>query len=267
MYGRVFESMYEGTLHGHWEAIVTFQQMLVLCNSDGVIDMTPHAIAARTSIPLEIITKGIKILSEPDPYSRTPGEDGKRIVLVDEHRPWGWLIVNHAKYQALRNRQDKLDADRLRIAEKRKASKNSDVAVSRNPSQHVADVAHADASTDASPTTNAGESRARAAAHGTRLPLDWTPPDPWMRWAMQERKWSWKETLRVAESFKNYYLAKPGKDGESALWEATWKRWVERERTNGAPGILPNKQEALEARNAAICDNWSPPEDPPAMSH
>jgi uncharacterized protein YdaU (DUF1376 family) len=115
-----------------------------------------------------------------------------------------------------------------------------------------------------------GQARARAAAHGTRLPLDWTPPDPWMRWAMQERKWSWEETLRVAESFKNYYLAKPGKDGESALWEATWKRWVERERAAGPgprPGNLLNKQEALEARNAAICDNWSPPEDPPAMSH
>src|SRR5690349_23879727 len=85
MYGKIFDSMYEGTLYGHWEAIVTLQQMVVLCNSDGIIDMTPQAIAARTSIPLEIITKGIGILSEPDPYSRTPGEDRKSTRLNSSH--------------------------------------------------------------------------------------------------------------------------------------------------------------------------------------
>jgi len=156
MYGKIFDCMYEGTLYGHWEAIVTLQQMLVLCNSEGVIDMTPQAISARTSIPLEIIIKGIDILSEPDPYSRTPGEDGKRIVLMDVHRPWGWLIVNHAKYQKLRNRQDKLEADRQRIGEKRKSQKNNDVADCRKVSQSVADVAHA-ATTTATVTATATE--------------------------------------------------------------------------------------------------------------
>ena len=63
MYGKIFDSMYEGTLYGHWEAIVSLQQMLVLCNQDGVIDMTPQAIAARTSIPYDIIAKGIATLS------------------------------------------------------------------------------------------------------------------------------------------------------------------------------------------------------------
>lgn len=141
MYGKIFDSMYEGTLYGHWEAIVTLQQMLVLCNQDGVIDMTPQAIAARTSIPFDIIDKGIKTLAEPDPYSRTPDEDGRRIVLLDEHRPWGWRLVNYQKYQQIKNRQEKLEADRIRIADKRKANKTNDVAGSRKPSQTVADVA------------------------------------------------------------------------------------------------------------------------------
>ena len=108
MYGKIFDSMYEGTLYGHWQAIVTFQQMIVLADADGVVDMTPQAIAARTSIPLEIIQAGIKVLEAPDQYSRTPDEDGKRIELLDEHRPWGWHIVNHEKYKNLR------DADEIR---------------------------------------------------------------------------------------------------------------------------------------------------------
>lgn len=147
MYGKIFDSMYEGTLYGHWEAIVTLQQMLVLCSSEGVIDMTPQAISARTSIPLDIITKGIGILCEPDPYTRTPGEDGKRIVLMDDHRPWGWRIVNHAKYKNMRDREAKLEADRVRIACKRKTNKSNDVADCRGESHSVADVAHASTAT------------------------------------------------------------------------------------------------------------------------
>lgn len=142
MYGKIFDSMYEGTLYGHWEAIVTLQQMLVLCDAEGIIDITPQALAARTSIPLEIIEKGIRILSEPDQYSRTPGEDGKRIVPLEEHRPWGWQIVNYLKYRNLQSREQKREADRVRIAEKRKAKGPPGIEGGRDMSQPVADVAH-----------------------------------------------------------------------------------------------------------------------------
>lgn len=99
MYGKIFESIYKGTLYGQWEALITFQQMIVLCDSDGVIDMTPPAISAITSIPLNIIEKGIEVLENPDPYSRTPDHEGRRIERLDDHRPWGWRIVNHEKYR------------------------------------------------------------------------------------------------------------------------------------------------------------------------
>jgi uncharacterized phage protein (TIGR02220 family) len=143
MYGKVFDSIYDGTLYGHWEAIVTMQQMIVLASPDGVVDMTPQAMAARTSIPLDIIQKGLKVLAEPDPYTRTPGEDGRRIVLMDEHRPWGWRLVNHGKYMRLRNIAQKREADRVRIAAKR--NQNKDVAT---VSQPVANVAHSDSYSD-----------------------------------------------------------------------------------------------------------------------
>lgn len=152
MYGKIFASMYEGTLYGRWEAIVTFQQLIVLADEDGVIDMTPPAIAARTSIPLEIIEKGIDILAKEDKYSRTPAEEGRRIILVDEDRPWGWQIVNYMHYRNLASREDKKQKDRERIAEKRK--KNNDVASCRNVSPSVADVAHTDTDTNTKPKTS-----------------------------------------------------------------------------------------------------------------
>ena len=55
MYGKIFESMYDGTLGEHWKALVTFQQLIVICDSNGDVDMTINAIHRRTSIPKEIL--------------------------------------------------------------------------------------------------------------------------------------------------------------------------------------------------------------------
>jgi len=125
MYGKLFSQMYDGTLVGDWKALVTFQQMIVLCDSDGVLDMTPIAISNRTGIPLEVIEAGIKILEEPDEYSRTPDCEGRRIERLEEHRNWGWSIVNHEKYRAMRGRDEIREQNRLRKQRQREKLKNS----------------------------------------------------------------------------------------------------------------------------------------------
>ena len=56
--------MYHGSLAtvGPWEALVTFQQFLILSDRLGTVDMTAEVIARITTVPLEIITKGIAVL-------------------------------------------------------------------------------------------------------------------------------------------------------------------------------------------------------------
>ena len=146
MYGKLFASMYDGTLYGQWQAIITLQQMVILADEYGAVDITPPALAAKTSIPLEIIEKGIEQLSEPDRYSRSTDEDGRRIVLIDQERPWGWKIVNYRHYRDIASREDKRRKDRERIAARRNVSQ--DVAECREVSQNVRDVAHTDTDTD-----------------------------------------------------------------------------------------------------------------------
>jgi hypothetical protein len=119
MYGKIFSSIYDGSLYGNWQAIVTFQQMIILCGPDGVVDMTPQALAARTSIPLEVVQAGIAVLEAPDQYSRTPDEGGRRIERLDANRPWGWRIVNYLKYRRMVSAEEKREADRRRVAERR----------------------------------------------------------------------------------------------------------------------------------------------------
>jgi len=107
MFGKVFTQMFDGTLatKGPWQAIVTFQQLICLADKDGSVDMTPEAISRRTTIPLDIIKVGITALEQPDPESRTPDEGGRRIVRLNEHRDWGWKLVNYEKYAGIRNNE------------------------------------------------------------------------------------------------------------------------------------------------------------------
>lgn len=170
MYGKIFSSIYEGTLYGHWKAIVTMQQLIVLADADGIVDMTPQAIAARTSIPLDIIQAGLQILADPDPYSRTPGEDGRRIVLIDAHRPWGWSLVNHEKYKRLQ------DSDTVRAQTRERVRRHREL--KRTVTDGNAQKRHTDTDTDTdtrkSNTTAPDATRRAPKANGHRISFDFS---------------------------------------------------------------------------------------------
>jgi uncharacterized phage protein (TIGR02220 family) len=126
MYSKLFASMFDGTLatQGPWQAIVTFQQMVILCDPTGIIDMTAEALSRRTTVPIEIIRAGIAALEAPDPNSRIPDEGGRRIKLLDpEHRDWGWQIVNFVHYRNLRNNTDRREYQKELMRKRRAAAK------------------------------------------------------------------------------------------------------------------------------------------------
>ena len=125
MYGKIFDQIYDGTLAEDWRALITFQQFIVLCDADGNVDMTPQSITRRTGIPIEHIKAGIEILEKSDKYSRTPDEEGRRIELIDDHRPWGWHIVNHEKYKKLQDSDTVRAQTRERVKKHREKKKRN----------------------------------------------------------------------------------------------------------------------------------------------
>jgi len=135
MYGKIFDSIYDGTLAEDWRALITFQQFIVLCDADGMVDMTPQSMSRRTGIPIEHIIAGIEVLEKNDKYSRTPDEDGKRIELIDSHRAWGWHIINHEKYKNIR------DADTIRAQTRervrRHREKKRSVTLGNDSKRHI----------------------------------------------------------------------------------------------------------------------------------
>jgi hypothetical protein len=117
--------MYDGSLAtvGPWEAIVTFQQLLILADRFGDVDMTPEVIARTTTVPVEIIRKGLAALVLPDPESRSGEAEGRRIELINPGRSWGWRIVNYARYAELRSAEDRRAYKRQWIRQKRHQAK------------------------------------------------------------------------------------------------------------------------------------------------
>lgn len=87
--------------------------MLAHADAAGWVDIHPRAIAEETGLSVEAVKTAIAELEAPDPESRSPDEEGRRIVLLDGHRAWGWRIVNHGKYRAIRNEEDRREQNRL----------------------------------------------------------------------------------------------------------------------------------------------------------
>ena len=76
------------------------------------------------------------------------------------------------------------------------------------------------------------ESPSPKSPRGTALPKDWELPGDWRTWAEGARPDV--DVLTVADSFRDYWVAKPGKDGRKADWLATWRNWVRNQRSGSA---------------------------------
>jgi hypothetical protein len=119
MYAKIFSQILDSSIVENPEVRFTFMDLLVLCDKDGVVDMTHEAIARRTNRPLDVIRSTIKALEEPDPRSRTPTHDGSRIVRLDDHRDWGWLIINYTKFSQIRTAEERRAYKKEWMAKKR----------------------------------------------------------------------------------------------------------------------------------------------------
>lgn len=166
MYAKLFKSIYQGTLRGKSHGLLVFTNLLAHADQEGWVDTHPKSIADEVGLTLEQVQEALNELEAPDTESRSPEEDGRRIVRLDEHRAWGWRIVNHAKYRAIRNEEDRREQNRLAQAKwrmKNADSKQSKPSISTH--KHAsAESAHTDTEADTEADTKKESTRSRAAS-------------------------------------------------------------------------------------------------------
>lgn len=92
------------------EARLVFLSLLSIADSRGYVDVpNERALARLLNLPPDYVQRALTILMAPDEGSRTPTNEGRRVVRDGT----GWLCVNYAKYREFRT--SKQEVTRLRV--------------------------------------------------------------------------------------------------------------------------------------------------------
>lgn len=141
MFVKIFEQIYDSSLSEDYLTRLVFQDFLILSDAEGVVDMTPESIARRTNVPIDVVRAGIRYLEQPDQRSRSKEQEGRRIARIDDHRDWGWRIVNYQKYREIRSTEDRKTYQRDYYRQNRskaaKRDRSQQPSTSLNTPQHT----------------------------------------------------------------------------------------------------------------------------------
>lgn len=100
------------------------------------------------------------------------------------------------------------------------------------------------------PLTTNQEPQTSVRPRASRLAQDWVLPDEWEAWAKEARPDL--DVKDVADRFKDFWVAKAGKDGSKLDWQATWRNWV---RNTKAQGFAPARQSTHSGFGGKSYDN------------
>lgn len=201
--------------------------MLAMADQHGRVWASVPGLANRARVPLADAQTALDAFLSPDPYSRTPDFEGRRIEPIDG----GWRLLNHEKYRAIRD-EESIKESKRKYINARRAAEREGVEQSRTQSNAVdAGRANAEADTEA----ECIDAPSKKSPRGTALSKDWVLPVEWAEWARNARPDI--DPAAAAESFRDYWVARPGKDGRKSDWQATWRNWIRNQRVQ--PGARP----------------------------
>lgn len=146
-YTKLFSTILDSTV---WqepaETRLTWITMLAMADQQGVVSSSIPGLAKRAGVSLDGCEHALATFLAPDRYSRTKDHDGRRIEPVQG----GWVLLNHAHYRELREREDRREQARLGMQQLRERRKAEGVNETVNVLPKVNHVGEASASASAS---------------------------------------------------------------------------------------------------------------------
>lgn len=95
-YAKLFSSITESSL---WcepnEVRILFVSMLAKADAMGFVEAALPGLAKLANLSLPAVKKAVASLESPDPHSKNPDHEGRRIVKV----PGGWILLNYEGYR------------------------------------------------------------------------------------------------------------------------------------------------------------------------
>lgn len=128
-YTKLFNSIVTSTIWTEDDRTrIVWITMLALADKNGEVQASIPGLARIAGVPVADTESALERFLSPDPYSRTPDDEGRRIEKIEG----GWALLNHAKYREMASREELRDAEAKRKARYRDR-------LSRKMSQNVPD--------------------------------------------------------------------------------------------------------------------------------
>lgn len=87
---------------------------------DGVVELHPTLLAAILGDPIDTVEAAILRLCAPDPKSRNPAEDGRRLLHLEAHM---YRVVSWDVYVGIRKKEDRREYLTVKKRESRERAK------------------------------------------------------------------------------------------------------------------------------------------------
>lgn len=118
MYGKHFESMYEGSMYGAGIAVFAVWGYVISHAHFGRVELNPKKLADTLGGKQEEIEAAIEYLQRADSESRNKEHEGRRMIKEGEFQ---YFLPSWKKYQTIRNAEERREYNRVKQAESRKA--------------------------------------------------------------------------------------------------------------------------------------------------
>lgn len=133
-YTKLFASIIHSTIWREPDHVrLVWVTMLAMVNSDGVVEASVPGLADAARVTVDACRRALAVLEAPDPDSRTPDLEGRRVVEV----AGGWRVVNFERYRerlSTEDRKAKSAARAQRYRERRRAVAGKSVTPKRDAS-------------------------------------------------------------------------------------------------------------------------------------
>lgn len=116
MYGKHFESMYDGSMYGAGIAVFAVWGYAISHTRKSRVELNPRKLADTLGGKIEEIEQAISFLRKPDPESRFKEHEGRRMIKEGEFQ---YFLPSWESHQAIRNADDRREYNRIKQKQRR----------------------------------------------------------------------------------------------------------------------------------------------------